>query len=110
MLKTRILTAAVLSGVLLAGLFLLSPPAGVLAFGAVFCIGAWEWSGFGALRGLGPRAAYTAGIALALLLAWRWTAEPLNLVLLLAAACVWWMAALLWLCWVPSRHHPALVL
>ena len=55
MLRTRILTAAVLACILLAGLFLLSPPWAVLAFGMVFTIGAWEWAGFGALCGPAAR-------------------------------------------------------
>jgi phosphatidate cytidylyltransferase len=110
MLKTRILTAAVLACILLAGLFLLSPPSAVLAIGVVFTIGAWEWSGFGALRGHSARAAYAAGVALMLFIAWRWTAESRHLMLLLGAACAWWAIALVWLSWVPSRHHPTLVL
>jgi phosphatidate cytidylyltransferase len=110
MLRTRILTAAVLACALLAGLFLLSAPWAVLAFGAVFTVGAWEWAAFGALRGAPSRVAYAAGIALLLLLAWRWSAQPMHLTLLLGAACVWWMIALLWLSFAPSRHHPYLVL
>ncbi len=110
MLKTRILTAAVLACILLAGLFLLSPSSAVLAIGAVFTVAAWEWGGFGALRGRAARAAYAAGVALMLFLAWRWTAEPRHLLLLLGAACAWWAIALVWLSWVPSRHHPTLVL
>src|SRR6202051_1748427 len=51
MLRTRLLTAAILACILLTGLFLLSPPWAVLAIGAVFTIGAWEWGGFGAVRG-----------------------------------------------------------
>jgi phosphatidate cytidylyltransferase len=110
MLRTRILTATILACVLLAGLFLLSQPWSLLAFGAVFTIGAWEWGSFGALRGFGSRLAYAAGIAVALLLAWRWTADPAHLLLLLRAACVWWLVALLWLTLIPSRHHPLLAL
>jgi phosphatidate cytidylyltransferase len=110
MLRTRILTAVILAGVLLAGLFLLSPPWAVLAFGAVFTIGAWEWAGFGALFATAPRVAYAAGIAVLLLLTWRWTEDRAHLLLLLGAACVWWVIALLWLSLVPSRHQPALVL
>ena len=110
MLRTRIFTAAVLACVLLAGLFLLSAPWAVLAFGAVFTVGAWEWAGFGALRGTAARAAYASAIALVLLLAWRWSASPKHLMLLLRAACAWWAFALLWLSWVPTRHHPILVL
>ena len=90
MLRTRILTAAVLAGLLLAGLFLLPTPLTQLAFGAVFAIGAWEWGGFGALRGRARRILYAAGIALLFFLAWRWTAAPANLMLLLGGACAWW--------------------
>jgi len=110
MLRTRILTAAVLASILLAGLFLLSPPWAVWAFGAVFTIGAWEWAGFGALRAPAARIAYATGVALVLLLAWRWSAEPPRLMLLLRAACAWWAIALLWLSWASARHQPILVL
>jgi len=110
MLRTRILTAAVLACILLAGLFLLSPPWAVLGFGAVFTIGAWEWAGFGALRAPAARIAYAAGVAMVLLLAWRWSAEPPRLLLLLRAACAWWAIALLWLSLAPARHQPILVL
>lgn len=110
MLRTRILTAAVLACILLAGLFLLPPPWTVLAFGVVFAIGAWEWSGFGGLRAVAPRIGYAAGISLLMYAAWRWTAVPAHLLLLLGAACAWWALALLWLSLAPARHHPALVL
>jgi phosphatidate cytidylyltransferase len=110
MLRTRILTAAILACILLAGLFLLSPPWAVLAIGVVFTIGAWEWGGFGALRGKPARAAYAASVALLLLLTWRWSADPEHLTLLLVGACAWWAIALLWLSWRPPRHHPTLAL
>ena len=95
MLRTRILTAVVLACLLLAGLFLLSPPWAALAFGALFTIGAWEWAAFGALRGTAARLAYAAGVALLLGAAWRWTAAPAHLLLLLAVACAWGVIALL---------------
>ncbi len=110
MLRTRILTAAVLACVLLGGLFLLPAPWAVLGFGAVFIIGAWEWGGFAALHGPKSRAAYAAAVGLLLLLAWRWSADREHLLLLLDAACVWWVIALLWLSLAPSRHHPVLAL
>ncbi len=57
MLRTRILTGCILGALLLLGLFLLPPFWAVLAFGAVFTIGAWEWAGFGMLaRTRGARA------------------------------------------------------
>jgi phosphatidate cytidylyltransferase len=110
MLRTRIITAAVLACILLAGLFLLPAPWPVLGFGAVFTIGAWEWAGFAALRGALARAAYAACIALLLFLTWKWSAAPAHLMLLLRGACVWWVLALLWLCFIPSRHSAPLVL
>jgi phosphatidate cytidylyltransferase len=110
MLRTRIFTAAVLACILLSGLFLLPPSWAVAAFGAVFTVGAWEWGGFGALRAGGARAAYAAGIALVLYLAWSWTSNPAHMLLLLRAAVVWWCIALLWLSLAPSRHRSALVL
>jgi phosphatidate cytidylyltransferase len=110
MLRTRILTAAVLACILLAGLFLLPLPWTVWAIGAAFTIGAWEWSAFGGLRGKAARAAYAGGVALLLILAWRWSAQPAHLLMLLSAACAWWAIALLWLSWVPPRHQPTLAL
>ena len=99
------MTAAVLICILFAALFLLPPAWTVAAFGAVFTIGAWEWSRFGALRAAPARAAYAAGIALLLFLAWQWTAEPSHLRLLLGAACAWWLIALIWLALYPARHR-----
>jgi len=110
MLRTRILTASVLGCLLLLGLFLLSPAGSVLAFGAVFTIGAWEWAGFGALRAKRARAVYALGIALLLLLGWMWSADPQHLLILMGAAVAWWLIALVWLCLAPARHRPALVL
>ncbi len=107
MLRTRILTAVVLACILLAGLYLLPPALGVAAFGAVFTVGAWEWAGFGAPIGRGIRAAYAAGIALLLLLAWEWSADHSHLLLLLGLACLWWLIALAWLIAAPSRHTRA---
>jgi phosphatidate cytidylyltransferase len=110
MLRTRILTAAVLACILLGGLFLLPPPWTVLAFGAAFALSAWEWASFGALRGKWPRFAYALCVALLLALGWFWTAEPAHLMILLAAAVAWWVSALLWLCLGPTRHRSTLVL
>ncbi|HEX4241056.1 MAG TPA: phosphatidate cytidylyltransferase [Steroidobacteraceae bacterium] len=109
MLKTRILTAAVLGCLLLAGLFLLPATWTVLGFGAVFCIGGWEWASFGALKG-GARIGYALGIAALEFLAWRWAQDPAHLVGLMAATCVWWVIALGWLTLAPARHRHWLAL
>ncbi|HEX3913809.1 MAG TPA: phosphatidate cytidylyltransferase [Steroidobacteraceae bacterium] len=110
MLRTRIITACILGALLLLGLFLLPPHWTVLAFGLVFAIGAWEWAGFGALRGTLARSLYAATVSLLLLLAWVWTRDPAHLLGLLGAACVWWLVALLWLSLAPAWNRPALTL
>lgn len=110
MLRLRIFTASVLGCLLLLGVFVLPPRGTVLAFGAVFTLGAWEWAGFGALRTAPARLAYAACIAALMLLAWEWSARPANLIMLLAAACVWWVAAALWLMLAPARHRAPLTL
>jgi phosphatidate cytidylyltransferase len=110
MLRTRVVTGCILGALLLLGLFLLPPNGAVLAFGAVFTIGAWEWAGFGALRAFAARACYTLGVALILLLGWRWTENPAHLIFLLALACAWWVIALAWLILAPTRHRPTVVL
>jgi phosphatidate cytidylyltransferase len=109
-LRSRILTAAILAALLLVGLFLLPPRWTVAAFGAVFTFGAWEWARFGSLRSQWSRILYALGIALLLLFCWVWTSRTVNLVILLDVACVWWVLAALWLSWAPGRHRPALTL
>jgi phosphatidate cytidylyltransferase len=49
-------------------------------------------------------------MAVLLLLAWRWTESAAHLMLLLDAACVWWLIAFCWLWLAPTRHRPVLVL
>ena len=110
MLRTRVITGCILGVLLLACLFLLPPHWTVLAFGAVFLGAAWEWAGFGALRAIAARAAYTLAIAGLLFAAWKWTDQRSNLLLLFAMALAWWLAALLWLSVAPARHRPWLAL
>ncbi len=110
MLRLRILTAAILGGVLLTGLFLVAPRWTILAFGVVWLVGSWEWAGFGGLRRWPPRLVYCCAIAILLALSWRWTEEPTHLVVLLAAACAWWAAAFIWLMIAPEWHRPRLAL
>jgi phosphatidate cytidylyltransferase len=110
MLRTRVLTGSILGALLLLGLFLLPPFWAVLAFGLVFTIGAWEWAGFGALRKPWARALYTIIIAIALGLSWRWTDDSSQLIVLLSAACAWWVIAFFWLALAPAWNRPALTL
>jgi CDP-diglyceride synthetase len=110
MLKVRILTASLLGAALFFSLFVLPTPWTVIVFAVVFTLAAWEWTGFGALRARASRIAYTAAMAVLLAAAWRWSADPPHLLMLLKAACVWWIVALLWLCVAPGMHQPALAL
>jgi phosphatidate cytidylyltransferase len=110
MLRTRVLTGCILGALLLLGLFLLPAFWAVLAFAVVFTIGAWEWAGFGALRTPALRALYTLIVALGLGLSWRWSGASSNLIILLSAACVWWVIAFFWLSLAPTWNRPALTL
>jgi phosphatidate cytidylyltransferase len=110
MLKTRVLTGCILGALLLLGLFLLPASWAVLAFGVVFSIGAWEWAGFGALRTPPARALYTLIVALALGLSWHWTGASSHLIMLLSAACAWWVIAFFWLSLAPTWNRPVLTL
>lgn len=71
MLKQRVLTALFLAAALLTVLFALPEDVGVVLFGLLMLVGAWEWA---ALSGISPpaaRAAYTFALALLIgLLAW----------------------------------------
>ncbi len=110
MLKIRILTASMLAAALLLCLFALPAPWTLLVFAAVFTGAAWEWAGFGLLRGRAARICYTAGIAGLLALSWRWSVSDAHLLALLGLACVWWAVAFLWLTLAPGRYRPALAL
>lgn len=110
MLKVRVITGCILGALLLLGLFLLPPLWAVLAFALVFLIGAWEWAGFGALRQPLTRALYTLSVALVLYAGWRWSGDSPHLIILLSAACAWWLVAFLWLIFAPAWNRPALTL
>ncbi len=110
MLRVRVITASVLGLLLLAVLFVLPPDWAVLVFAGAMTLGAWEWSGFGSVRGVGGRLAYAVGIAVLLGASWVWTRDPVHLLWLLSLACVWWIAAFTWLCIAPASNRPGLIL
>jgi len=102
-LKTRIITAAVLIGLLLAILLWLPPFATKIAVTALVLAGAWEWSAFLKLQRRSGRILYVAAVAACLAMMWQLTlAQPLCL-LLLVVAVAWWVIALLWVIFAP-RH------
>ena len=110
MLKLRVATASLLAAALLVSLFLLPAAWAVLSFAAVFTLAAWEWAGFGALRGSLQRLAFAAAMAAILAATWRSCRNPAHALLLLEMACLWWLVALAWLSLAPGRHRPLLSL
>jgi phosphatidate cytidylyltransferase len=98
MLKTRVLTAAVVLAVFLSALFLL-PKSGWIAFCAVFLgVAAWEWGAFAALTAI-SRTLYTA-----LVIGLFMLPDVLEVYWadgLYAPAWIYYVAALFWIFLVP---------
>jgi phosphatidate cytidylyltransferase len=102
-LKTRILTAAVLIGLLLVVLLWLPPLATWIAMTAAVLAGAWEWSAFLRLRRVSARALYVVAVALCLPILWQLTQDASARLLVLVVVLLWWVVALLWLILGPRR-------
>ena len=93
MLKERVLTALLLVAALLIILFAVPPETGVVLFGVLILMGAWEWAGLsGLLRPVG-RATYTLLTALLIgLLAWKVRVRFMPEALLWFQVCTWAVA------------------
>lgn len=107
MLKERVLTGLLLAAALLTILFAVPPDAGVVLFGVLILMGAWEWAGLsGLLRPVG-RAAYTLVTAVLIgLLAWKVRVPLMPEALLWVQVCAWAVAAV-YLTRFPLRIPPA---
>jgi phosphatidate cytidylyltransferase len=102
-LRTRIITAAVLIAVLLGVVLWLPPVATIVALTLVVLAGAWEWSAFLRDPGMLPRIGYVILIGALLPLSWRLTAASGGRTLVLSLAMLWWLGALLWIIFAPHR-------
>jgi phosphatidate cytidylyltransferase len=102
-LRKRVLTAVVLAASLLAIVLLLPEWVTVLVLTGMLLAGAWEWSAFLRLSSAARRLSYVALVALLLPLAWRASAGRDGRDLILAAAVLWWLAALAWIAFAPRR-------
>jgi phosphatidate cytidylyltransferase len=102
-LKTRILTAAVLIGLLLVVILWLPPVATKIAMTAVVLAGAWEWSAFLRLQRISARLLYVFAVAASLAVLWHLRLADPACVPVLVAALVWWVVALLWVVFAPRR-------
>jgi phosphatidate cytidylyltransferase len=99
MLRERVITALLLAAALLLVLLFASRDVGVVLFGLLLLVAAWEWAGLAMLRGPVQYAGYT--LAVALLIAWlAWQAPTGHMPdwLLGAQLAFWGAAALLLLC------------
>lgn len=109
MLKERVLTAVLLAAALLTVLFLASRDVGVVLFGLLLLLAAWEWAGLAHARRAVVRAAFTLAIALAIgWLAWWIPTGRIPVELLWLQLGVWALAALL-LTRFPVRIPPPAV-
>ncbi len=103
MLKTRIITAAILVGLLVVVILWLPPLATRVAATAMVVAGAWEWSAFLKLRTLHGRVLYVAAVTACLPVLWQLTITAPARLLVLEATLVWWVGALLWVIFAPRR-------
>jgi phosphatidate cytidylyltransferase len=102
-LRQRIATALLLAAVVVSVLLGLQPAAAVVLVAAVVLAGAWEWAGFAGCVRRQSRAAYTAAVAVAVLAAWRFTADATGLTIFLRATALWWVLALVWVIVAPTK-------
>ena len=99
-MKQRVITAVLALLVLLAVLFYVPENVAIGVFVAVMLAGAWEWSAFLGVQGNGLRITYV-GIIAALIGAatvLEFVVAPLFLV-----SMAWWLAALIWTFFFPTR-------
>ena len=89
MLKQRIITAAILAPIVIAGIFLLTDIYFALFIGFIIVIGAWEWANLAGIEGK-TTYIYAASIGLCLVLAWQMPA-----LWVLSIGCLWWCLALI---------------
>lgn len=101
MLKQRVVTAAILAPLVLAGLFSLSGGAFALLIGVVVLLSAWEWANLAGIERPALRLGYMLALALLMLAGWfggaAYAAWPLWL------AAIGWLANLYWVARYPAR-------
>ncbi|MFM8480722.1 MAG: phosphatidate cytidylyltransferase [Gammaproteobacteria bacterium] len=102
-LRERALTAIVLAVALLLVLFALPATFTTLLIALVVLSGAWEWSAFLKLERPPLRRAYVLLVGLGFLVAWQYTRTPSALSLLMGVAAIWWLVALAWVMFAPTR-------
>jgi phosphatidate cytidylyltransferase len=109
MLKERVITAVLLAAALLTVLFLAHADVGVVLFGVLLLVAAWEWAGLARVQRAVFRAAYT--LAVALLIGWLawWMPTGHIPVSLLFAQLAFWLLVATMLPRFPLQISPAAV-
>lgn len=104
MLKTRIITAAVLLPVVLAALFFLPANLWILFCAALLGFAAWEWQRLAAMSGWQAKC-YPLLVPAVFLLVWYGFSVEMQIGLIFASAAFWVVAVPIWLRakWVLSR-------
>lgn len=95
-LRTRAATAALLVPLAVSAVLWLPERLFALLFGAVACLGAWEWTRLAGWRRPATRLSYVLATALLLALAGEVLALPAARLGLSALALGWWLVALAW--------------
>lgn len=103
MLRQRVITALLLAPLALLVILWLPHEVTALVWALLVMAGAWEWSAFPGFGRVGMRIAYVALIALCIFLIGYSGAVREHLDALLLLACLWWVVALLWVGFFPTK-------
>jgi phosphatidate cytidylyltransferase len=103
MLRQRIITALLLAPLAVLVILWVPHPVTMVVFALLVLAGAWEWAAFPGLTSALARSLYVIAIAAAL--AASWLAGPMQKHWILTAAMVWWLIALFWIAFFPTRMN-----
>jgi phosphatidate cytidylyltransferase len=106
-LRQRVLTGLIMAGLFLAAVTYLPLPGLALLFGLIIGLGAWEWSSMAGWQKPVVRAFYVFLVLAALLVIYQWCdmgGQPQREQVqpFLGLACLWWSFALLWVKGYPA--------
>jgi phosphatidate cytidylyltransferase len=102
MLRSRILTALGLALLLVIAILYSPPTVTAATLSLILLIGAWEWSGFLAVRALW-RVLYVVLLIGGGIAGFFWTLDARSFAWTMAVAVLWWLLALLWIVGAPQR-------
>lgn len=101
MLKKRVVTALIALAVLLLVLFAAPGPVAEVVIALLILAGAWEWSRFLATGSTNMRILFVVVVA-AVMAVVAWQAPQIN-GMLFQLALIWWICALVWILYYPTR-------